>query len=241
MSLLEVRRLVARHGLLTAVRDISLTVAQGEVLGIVGANGAGKTTLFRAISGIHPAGSGTIKFEGRDIGGLRAYQRVAAGIAMVPEGRRLFAEMSVAENLRVAGEHGRAGNWTLEKVLDAFPSLKPLLRQHAGSLSGGQRQAVAIGRALMSNPSLLLLDEVSLGLSPAAIEGLYQSLEAIRKTGEATMVLVEQDLDRTMRFCDRIICMLEGEIRLEGEPGTLGKPAITNAYFGLDAKEPADA
>lgn len=241
MTILKVDALTARHGLLTAVRDVSFSLRRGEVLGVIGANGAGKTTLFRAIAGVHDAASGSVQLEGADITGLAPFKRVMAGIAMVPEGRRLFTDMSVRENLQVAGENGRKGFWTLDTVLDALPALRPLVNALTGGLSGGQRQAVAIGRALMSNPKVLLLDEVSLGLSPVAIEGLYQSLAVLRDSGETTMILVEQDLTRAMRFSNRIVCMLEGRIALAGAPDDLGKDAITNAYFGLDAQEALDA
>lgn len=237
MSILAVDNLVAGHGLLTAVRDVSFDVRAGEVLGVIGANGAGKTTLFRTLSGVHPARSGTITLDGVDVTELAPFRRVASGIAMVPEGRRLFVDMTVRENLQVAGENGRAGDWTLESVLDALPVLAPLLHVVTGGLSGGQRQAVAIARALMSNPKVLLLDEVSLGLSPVAIEGLYEQLAELKGRGDTAMVVVEQDLDRAMAFSDRVICLLEGRIALEGKPQTLGKQAITGAYFGLAHRE----
>jgi branched-chain amino acid transport system ATP-binding protein len=240
MNLLEIENVVAGHGLLTAVRDVSFGVAEGAVLAVVGANGAGKTTLFRTISGIHPAQSGRILLAGRDVSTLTAPKRVAAGIAMVPEGRRLFRDMTVRENLQVAGEHGRDGPWNLGRVIEALPALEPIMDRSADVLSGGQRQAVAIGRALMCNPSALLLDEISLGLSPIAVDGLYTSLAQLRDAG-ATMVLVEQDLDRALALADRILCMLEGRIVLEGKPGALTRDDITAAYFGLDAtsEEPA--
>lgn len=241
MSLLTVDNLVAGHGLLTAVRDVSFQVAPGEVLGVIGANGAGKTTLFRTLAGVHPAKSGTIGLDGDDITTLPPARRVAAGVAMVPEGRRLFIDMTVRENLQVAGENGRSGAWTLDSVLAALPSLAPLLNVPTGGLSGGQRQAVAIGRALMSNPKVLLLDEVSLGLSPVAIEGLYEQLASLKARGDTAMVVVEQDLDRAMAFSDRVVCMLEGRIVLDGEPQVLGKQAITEAYFGLTHGELIDA
>jgi branched-chain amino acid transport system ATP-binding protein len=231
--MLSVRNLVAGHGLLTAVRDVSFSVGPGEVLGVIGANGAGKTTLFRTLSGVHPALSGTITLDGADVTNLAPSRRVASGIAMVPEGRRLFVDMTVRENLQVAGENGRSGAWTLATVLDALPVLAPLLNVLAGGLSGGQRQAVAIGRALMSNPKVLLLDEVSLGLSPVAIEGLYEQLAGLKGRGDTAMVVVEQDLDRAMAFSDRVVCMLEGRVVLEGKPQGLGKQTITEAYFGL--------
>jgi branched-chain amino acid transport system ATP-binding protein len=233
MTMLAVDNLVAGHGLLTAVRNVSLSVAAGEVLGIIGANGAGKTTLFRTLSGVHPTLSGTIVLDGVDVTALSPSRRVASGIAMVPEGRRLFVDMTVRENLLVSGENGRAGVWTLDSVVAALPSLAPLLNVVTGGLSGGQRQTVAIGRALMSNPKVLLLDEVSLGLSPVAIEGLYDQLRDLKGRGDTAMIVVEQDLDRAMAFSDRVACMLEGRVVLEGEPQTLGKQAITEAYFGL--------
>jgi len=239
--MLDVKNLVAGHGLLTAVRDVDFSIGTGEVLGIIGANGAGKTTLFRTLAGVHPAHSGSILLDGRDVTALSASRRVAQGIAMVPEGRRLFVDMSVRENLLVAGENGRKGGWTLTSVLDALPSLKPLLGVATGGLSGGQRQAVAIGRALMSNPKVLLLDEVSLGLSPVAIEGLYEQLAGLRQRGDTAMIVVEQDLDRAMEFSDRVLCMLEGRIVLEGQPRALGRQAITEAYFGLKSAEVAHA
>ena len=240
MNLLDVESLVAGHGLLTAVRHVSFGVAEGAALAVVGANGAGKTTLFRTISGVHRAQSGRVLLAGDDVSALSAPKRVAAGIAMVPEGRRLFGDMSVRENLQVAGEHGRAGPWNLGRVVEALPALAPIMDRPAGVLSGGQRQAVAIGRALMCNPSVLLLDEVSLGLSPIAGEGVYRSLSQLRDAG-TTMVLVEQDLDRALAFADRIVCMLEGRIVLEGESGAVTRADVTAAYFGLDAtsEEPA--
>jgi branched-chain amino acid transport system ATP-binding protein len=241
MTMLGVNNLTAGHGLLTAVRDLSFDVQAGEVLGVIGANGAGKTTLFRTLAGVHPARSGNIMLNGADVTKLPPSRRVASGIAMVPEGRRLFAEMTVSENLQVAGENGRTGTWTLPTVLDALPVLAPLLNVLTAGLSGGQRQAVAIGRALMSNPTVLLLDEVSLGLSPLAIEGLYEQLAGLKGRGDTAMIVVEQDLDRAMGFSDRVICLLEGRIALQGKPQVLGKQAITEAYFGLARQEVACA
>jgi len=233
VSLLAVENLCARHGLLQAVRDVSLRAAEGEIVALVGANGAGKTTLLRTIAGSHRATSGRISYDGAEVAGLRANGRVHLGIALVPEGRRLFGNMTVEENLKVAGANGRRGRWTIATVLDAFPMLQPHLKQRCGELSGGQQQATAIGRALMTNPRVLLLDEVSLGLSPVAVNAVYESLQTVIGEGRTTIVLVEQDLSRVMRIASRIACMLEGRIVLEGKASELTREQITEAYFGL--------
>ena len=235
MSLLTVESLDVRHGLLTAVREVSFEVADGETVALVGANGAGKTTLLRALAGAHRPTAGRILFEGEDITSMPAYVRVARGIALVPEGRRLFPSLTVEENLLVARASRRPGPWTVEKVLEAFPILAPLRRARAASLSGGEQQATAIGRALMTNPRLLLLDEVSLGLAPIAVDAVYRSLEGLLASG-ATLVLVEQDLARVMRAAERLCCMLEGRIVLEGRAGELTREQITEAYFGLRSR-----
>jgi branched-chain amino acid transport system ATP-binding protein len=232
MSLLSVDHLDARHGLLHAVRDVSFSVSEGEVLALVGANGAGKTTLLRTIAGAHRAAGGRVMFDGTDVTTVRAHRRLHAGIALVPEGRRLFAGMTVEENLRVAGETRRPGQWNLHTVLDAFPMLRPLLKKRGGDLSGGQQQATAIGRALMTNPRVLLIDELSLGLSPVAVNAVYESLHAVI-AGGATIVLVEQDLTRVLRVATRIACMLEGRIVLEGKAAEMTREQVTHAYFGL--------
>jgi branched-chain amino acid transport system ATP-binding protein len=228
--LLQVESLDVRHGLLQAVREVSFEVAEGETLALVGANGAGKSTLLRTVAGSHRPFAGRIVFDGADITRLRAHERVARGIALVPEGRRLFPGMTVRENLLVAAR-GR-GRWSLETVVEAFPLLAPLLDHRAGSLSGGEQQATAIGRALMTNPRLLLLDEVSLGLSPVAVDAVYRSLQTLIDEG-ATIVLVEQDLSRALRVAGRIACLLEGRVVLEGTPGELTRERVTEAYFGL--------
>src|SRR4051794_38297249 len=194
MSLLEVHDLTAGHGLLTAVREMSFAVREGETVALVGANGAGKTTLLRTLAGAHHATGGTVVFDGADVTRLPAHQRVKRGIALVPEGRRLFGDMTVEENLQVAGRRSRPGPWTLARVLEAFPMLQPLRQRRAASMSGGQQQAAAIARGLMTNPRLLLVDEVSLGLSPVAVDGVYESLTTLTASGDATVVLVEQDL-----------------------------------------------
>ena len=233
MSLFSVTDLTCRHGLLTAVRGIGFDLARGDVLCIIGANGAGKTTLMRALAGVHPPAEGRITLGGVDVTAQRGFERVRAGVAMSPEGRRLFPDLTVRENLVVAAENGRPGPWTLERVLAAFVQIEPLMDKPAGSLSGGQRQAVAIGRALLANPDVILLDEVSLGLSPTAIEGLYQSLARIKELREMAMVVVEQDLNRALGFADTILCMAEGRAELQGPPAGFTRAQITAAYFGI--------
>jgi branched-chain amino acid transport system ATP-binding protein len=232
MSLLGVERLEARHGLLQAVRGVTFEIALGETLALVGANGAGKTTLLRAIAGAHRPAAGRIVFEGGDVTAVPAYARLRSGIALVPEGRRLFAGMTVKENLTVAANHGRPGRWNLETVLDAFPMLQLRLNSRAANLSGGEQQATAIGRALMANPKLLLLDEVSLGLAPIAVEAVYRSLDVLI-AGGATIILVEQDIGRALRVATRVACMLEGHIVLQGDAKDMTREQVTAAYFGL--------
>ena len=171
---------------------------------------------------------------------MPAHRRVAMGIALVPEGRRLFAGMTVEENLLVARASRRTGPWTLDRVLDVFPNLRPRLKAKAGSLSGGEQQATAIGRALMTNPRILLLDEVSLGLAPIAVERVYQSLAALIAEG-TTILLVEQDLGRALRVATRVACMLEGRVVLEGAASSVTREQVTEAYFGLGREEKAGA
>jgi branched-chain amino acid transport system ATP-binding protein len=231
MSLLKISNLDASHGLLKAVSDFSLTIEDGEKIALVGANGAGKTTLLRTLAGVHPVAGGKIEFEGRDISSLEAHKRSSSGLALVPEGRRLFTSMTVAENLLIAQSASRNGAWNFDTVLDALPQLKEKLNAPAGTLSGGQQQAVAIGRALMTNPKILLLDEVSLGLSPLAVQFVYDSLAKLFQSKTA-LVLVEQDLKRAMLVADRIVCMLEGKIVAIGNAGEMSREEILGHYFG---------
>jgi len=235
MSLLSIQGLEAKHGLLTAVQGISLEIEQGETLALVGANGAGKTTLLRTLAGVHPVAAGRIVFDGADVSAMPAHRRAAAGLALVPEGRKLFPMMTVEENLLVALSAKRYGSWNLGTLLDAFPQLKPKLKAAAGTLSGGQQQAVAIGRALMTNPRVLLLDEVSLGLSPLAVQGVYDSLRTLMRRGTehgTTVVLVEQDLKRTFEVADRIVCMLEGKVVASGRAEEMTREQVMAYYFG---------
>lgn len=232
MTLLA-EELVVRHGQLNAVRDLTLSISQGETVALVGSNGAGKSTLLRALAGAHRPHSGRIRLDDRDITHVPSHQRVGMGIALVPEGRRLFTQMTVEENLLLGRFADREGDWTVERVLDAFPNLKPRLHAKAGNLSGGEQQATAIGRALMSNPDILLLDEVSLGLSPLVVDRVYASLAGLMASGN-TILLVEQDLKRALDVADRVICMLEGRIVLAGLASELTREQVTEAYFGLN-------
>ena len=211
---------------------MSIEIEEGETVALIGANGAGKTTLLRAIAGAHRPFAGSVRFAGTEITGLPAHSRVRLGIALVPEGRRLFSGLTVEENLRIAALPGRRGRWTVDAVIEVFPFLKARRHALAATLSGGEQQAVAIGRALMSNPRLLLLDEVSLGLAPVAVEGLYRSLASVIGEG-VTVVLVEQDLTRGLEVADRVVCMLEGRVVLEGAAKSLDRQRVIDAYFGL--------
>ena len=230
--MLTISDLDARHGLLQAVRNVDLDVHEGETLALVGANGAGKTTLLRTIAGAHRASGGRIVFDGRDITTLPAFRRVKLGIALVPEGRKLFPQLTVEENLRIGTAAGRSGRWTVDEVLETFPLLAPLRHKRAVNLSGGEQQATAIARALLTNPRLLLLDEVSLGLAPVAVDGVYRALQPLMESG-TTIVLVEQDLSRALAVATRVVCMLEGRLVLEGGAGDLSREQVTDAYFGL--------
>ncbi|MER9454526.1 ABC transporter ATP-binding protein [Mesorhizobium sp. M0478] len=235
MSLLAIENLVVRHGLLQAVRGVSFTIERGETLALVGANGAGKTTLLRAIAGAHEPTAGRVLLNGADITGVPSHKRVGMGVALVPEGRKLFVQMTVEENLLLGKAAGRPGDWSVERVLDTFPNLKPRRHAKTGHLSGGEQQATAIGRALMSNPELLLLDEVSLGLSPLVVDRVYASLQGLISSG-TTIILVEQDLNRALSVSDKVICMLEGRVALESPSKGMSRDEVTKAYFGLHRK-----
>jgi branched-chain amino acid transport system ATP-binding protein len=240
VSLLEVRSVDAKYGLLQAVRNVSLTIDEGETHALVGANGAGKTTLLRVIAGAHRPAAGSVVFDGADITRVPAHERVSLGIALVPEGRRLFPGLSVEENLKVAAGRRGGDAWTVDRVLEIFPMLQSRRAQRASTLSGGEQQATAIGRALMCNPRLLLLDEVSLGLAPKAVAAVYESLRGLIGSG-TTVVLVEQDLGRALAVASRVTCMLHGQVVLEGAASTLTRAEITAAYFGVRSSPAAGA
>jgi branched-chain amino acid transport system ATP-binding protein len=240
--LLEVRGLTVHHGQLRALNDVSLAVGAGEVQAIIGANGAGKTTLLRTISGLKAPTAGSVRLDGTDIGRLRTERRVAAGIVMVPEGRRLFPSLSVEENLQVGAAYARQGPWTIDRVYELFSWMPERRRQLAAQLSGGEQQAVAIGRALVANPRLLLLDELSLGLAPVVVARIYDTLPELLASG-VTVLLVEQDVSQALRVASGVHCLLEGRTTLTGMPADLTAAGIESAYFGLSqaASGPAGA
>ena len=238
MTLLEVRDLDAGYGDFQALFGVDVDVASGETLAVIGANGAGKTTLLRVVAGQVPVMAGAITFDGADIAAVKAHRRVGLGIALVPEGRMLFSSLTVRENLIVGAYSGRPGRWNLDTVLEVFPLIGPLLDRPADVLSGGEKQAVAIGRALMSNPRLILLDEVSLGLAPVVVRSLYEALPVLSAEG-ATVLLVEQDIGQALQVADRVVCLLEGRVSLMGRPAELERSEITAAYFGMPAESAA--
>jgi branched-chain amino acid transport system ATP-binding protein len=232
MPLLEVDHLIARYGDFQALSGVSIAVDAGQVVAVIGANGAGKSTLLRSIAGLMSAEPDTIRFDGEAIGRLRAPQLVARGIALVPEGRKLFPSLSVIENLKVGGQLGRPGPWKLKRVFELFPVLEE--RKHAQSLalSGGQQQMVAIGRALMSNPRLLLCDELSLGLAPIVVRDIFARLPAIVAEG-AAVIIVEQDVMQAVQATSYVYCLQEGRVSLEGRSRELSREQLRAAYFGV--------
>jgi branched-chain amino acid transport system ATP-binding protein len=232
--LLEVRDLVVYHGQLRALDRISLRVSPGEVYAMIGANGAGKSTLLRTIVGLHHPASGSVLLDGQDVTRQRPERRARQGVVLVPEGRRLFPSLSVAENLQVGETYARPGPWTIERVYDTFDWMRDRRNQRAGQLSGGEQQTVAIGRALVANPRVLLLDELSLGLAPVVVQRIYGMLPQILATG-LTVLLVEQDVSQALRVASHIHCLLEGRTTLEARPDQVTAEQVEAAYFGLTA------
>jgi branched-chain amino acid transport system ATP-binding protein len=229
---LEVDAIDVHYGDFQALWGVSASVESGGTLAIIGANGAGKSTLLGAIAGSRPLTSGSISFDGRDVSKLPAHARVALGITLVPEGRRLFPSLTVEENLTVGAFRRREGPWSLNRVYELLPIVANLRQRRANQLSGGEQQAVAIGRALMNNPSLLLLDEVSLGLAPVIVQSLYAILPDVSAEG-TTVLLVEQDVGQALAAADRVQCLLEGRVTLEGDAKDLDRDSIRAAYFGV--------
>lgn len=220
------------YGEFQALFGVSLEVAEGETVAIIGANGAGKTTLLRTIAGVLRPRSGQVWYRGVRIDGRPAYAVTRLGIAMVPEGRKIFPSLSVRENLLIGRQSRRKGPWTLERVFDLFPVLRERADFPGIDLSGGQQQMLAIGRALMSNPDLILMDEISLGLAPVIVRELYETVREITRTG-TTVVIVEQDVTRSLQVADRVYCLLEGEVSLSGRPADVSREQISLAYFGV--------
>lgn len=232
MSLLELDGISTGYGHFQALFDVNLRIEEGETHAIIGANGAGKSTLLRTICGLIRTDPDRVRFDGQSIGQMSPHKRVGLGISYVPEGRWVFPSLSVHENLLVGGHSRRKGIWSIDRIYELFPLLARLRDRQAQSLSGGEQQALAIGRGLMANPRLLLLDEVSLGLAPVVVEKIYEAMPAIVGSG-TTVLLVEQDVGQAMKFADRVTCMLEGRLVLEGRPGELDQDQIVAAYFGV--------
>jgi branched-chain amino acid transport system ATP-binding protein len=232
MTLLRTQKLSAFYGDFQALFDIDVVVEEGETIAVIGANGAGKTTFLRAIAGAIETVPEMVVFDGEPIGGRTPHEIVRLGIAMVPEGRRLFPSLSVEENLLLGTHSERAGPWNLKRVYDLFPRLYDLRHLPSTALSGGQQQMAAVGRGLMSNPRLLLCDELSLGLAPVVIRDIYECLGAVVAEG-TTVVLVEQDINRALDASSRFYCFQEGRLALTAPTENFDRAAITAAYFGL--------
>lgn len=231
--LLEVDDLTVHHGQLCAVDGVSFKVDQGEVLTMVGANGAGKSTLLRTVAGLHHQTSGTIRFQGVNVTKLAPQRRARLGIALVPEGRRLFSSLTLEENLQVGAHHAATGPFSIDRVYELFDWMPARRRQRAWQFSGGEQQAIAIGRALVANPQVLLLDELSLGLAPIVIERIYALIPEIVAHGVG-ILLVEQDVTLGVGVANRVHCLLEGTTSLIGTPTELTSAQIERAYFGAE-------
>ncbi len=232
--LLEVDAVDVSYGDAQALFGLSVTVAEGETLAVIGANGAGKSTLLKTVAGVVRPQRGDVRLDGASLTGVPAHRRVGRGIAMSPEGRRLFPSLTVEENLLVGAHSGRKGPWGADAVYALFPLVAERRGRSAANLSGGEQQAVAIGRALMANPRLLLLDEVSLGLAPVVVAQLYAALPQITAQG-TTVLVVEQDVHQALAVADRVQCLLEGRTVLEGPADQVDTAALSAAYFGVDA------
>ncbi|HEY7549084.1 MAG TPA: ABC transporter ATP-binding protein [Hyphomicrobiaceae bacterium] len=232
MAVLEVHRLTAFYGDFQALYGIDLELTEGETIAIIGANGAGKSTFLKTVAGLLGAPAERVLLDGMPIGGLPAAQIVRRGISLVPEGRRLFPSLSVEENLLI-GAYGRreAGYWSLDRLYDLFPSLARRREGPSQTLSGGEQQMAAIGRALMANPRVLLCDEISLGLAPIVVRDIYAALPRIKANG-TSVILVEQDIVQALAVADRVYCFQEGRVALTGRPSELSAETIHAAYFG---------
>lgn len=231
-ALLEIRDLHAAYGDVQALFGVDLDVEAAEVVAVIGANGSGKSTLLKCMTGMLGVSATSVRLKQRAIGGTATADIVRAGLSMVPEGRRLFASLSVEENLLMGAACGRRGPWNLQRVYRLFPILEQRRRSPALALSGGQQQMVAIGRALMSNPELLLCDELSLGLAPIVIREIYEAIPQILAEGMA-MLIVEQDVAMAQRMSRRLYCLQEGRVALQGRSDQISREQISQAYFGV--------
>ncbi len=235
-SLLRVEKIDVFYHDFHALWDVSLEVEEGFVVSIIGANGAGKSTLLNTIAGVLRPSAGTIEFHGKRINGLMPYQAVTEGISMVPEGRRMFPRLTVLENLEVGCYIRKARkrkDEVLRRIYELFPILEERKNQFSSTLSGGEQQMLAIGRALMCEPKLILFDEISLGLAPLVIKNIYQTVRQINSEGKITALLVEQDIQRSLKAAHKVYIVQSGRIRLQGLPKELSQEDIRKAYFGL--------
>ena len=234
MSRLTSHGLEAFYGDAQALFGIDFRLEEGELVALIGANGAGKSSFLKSLTGLLKVPCDAVHFDGRPIGGMPPGEIVKLGLAMVPEGRRLFPSLSVEENLLMGAFAGRKGPWTLDRLYRMFPILEQKKRNPGTALSGGQQQMVAIGRALMSNPRVLLCDEMSLGLAPIVIKEIYDAMPSITAEGMSVLI-VEQDVMMARQVSQRIYCFQEGRVSLEGSSNALTREQISQAYFGLEA------
>lgn len=230
--LLKTHQLNAFYGDFQAIFGLDIEIEAGEIVAMIGSNGAGKSTFLKAITGLLDVPSDAVQFKGESIGGIAPGRIVTKGIALVPEGRRIFPSLSVSENLLIGAYSKRPGPWSLQSVFKLFPILQERRNSPGTALSGGQQQMLAIGRALMSNPTLLLCDEISLGLAPIIVKEIYQALPAIAADG-MTVLVVEQDVGTAQRVSDRLYCLQEGRISLAGNSKEVTREQISEAYFGV--------
>lgn len=231
-KVLETKNLNAYYGDFQALFEVSIDLFEGEIIAIIGANGAGKSTFMRSVTGLIDRIDNEINYKGLSIKGLRADEIAKKGLAMVPEGRKLFPSLSVEENLLIGGQIKRLGPWELNTVYELFPDLYDKRNIPSNLLSGGQQQMAAIGRALMSNPDVILFDEISLGLAPIIIKSIYQNLPKVIQKGMSA-IIVEQDISKALEISDRVYCLQEGRIALFGESQQLTRQEISKAYFGI--------
>jgi branched-chain amino acid transport system ATP-binding protein len=232
MSLLEIENASVYYEDFQALYDLNIKIEEGEIFACIGANGAGKSTMLRTVAGVLRPRRGRILFDGQPIDHLPPFKRVELGISSVPEGRRVFPSLTVHENLLIGAYRNRKGPWTADSIYELFPLLVPLRKRQASGLSGGEQQALAIGRALMANPRLILMDEVSLGLAPVVIKRIYEAFPLVLESG-CTILVVEQDVQHVLTVASHVACFLEGRIALQGKPAELTSEQITAAYFGV--------